>query len=283
MLFHFLDELRTCHSTGDAKNDEPLSPRRAHLGLLVDFIEKTYSSTTKQVAALLKHHEITYDLLWSLFKPNMIMYTTCVGTKKPRCVKYNFGEEKKLSNGMIYYSMQCCYLDFDGKTFGEVSTELPIFKFRGTRRIETLPTFPLQFHPDKCKLTADLIQCGRTFISLMGAHHRRCRGDAFFMQEDDRPFQISIDSRIMVDAAFFRKMNPNYSRPCIIEPAKQDSLDSILFGGNDNSTNKTDKIISSGKEPTELEEHELIIYCPTVPGFSFGDKLWCNTFPLPLD
>jgi hypothetical protein len=119
--------------------------------LLVDFIEKTYSSTTKQVATLLKHHEITYDLLWSLFKPNMIMYTTCIGTKKPRCVKYDFGEEKKLSNGIIYYSMQCCYLDFDGKTFGEVSTELPIFKFRGTRRIETLPTFPLQFHPDKCK------------------------------------------------------------------------------------------------------------------------------------
>jgi hypothetical protein len=167
----------------------------------VDFIKKTYASTTRQVAALLKHHEITYDLLWSLFKPNMIMYATCAGTKKSRCVKYDFGEEKKLGNGTIYYSMQCRYLDFDGKTFGEVSTELHIFKFRGTRRIETLPTFPLQFHPDKCKLRANLIQCGRMFISLMGAHHRQCRGDAFFMLED-RPFQMSIDSRIMVDAAF---------------------------------------------------------------------------------
>jgi hypothetical protein len=78
-------------------------------------------------------------------------------------------------------------------------------------------------------------------------------------------------------------MNPNYSRPCIIEAAKQNSLDSILFGGDDSSTNKTNKITSSGKEPTELEEHELIICCPTIPGFSFGDKLWCNNFPLPLD
>jgi hypothetical protein len=89
----------------------------------------------------------------------------------------------------------------------------------------------------------------------------------------------------MVDAVFFRKMNPNYSRPRIIESAKQDSsnITYIRLGGEDNSTNKTDKITSSGKEPTELEEHELIICCPTVPGFSFSDKLWCNTLPLPLD
>jgi hypothetical protein len=105
------------------------------------------------------------------------------------------------------------------------------------------------------------------------------------MQEDNRPFQISIDSRIMVDAAFFHKINPNYSRPRIIQPAKQDSSNNIyiLFGGEDNSTNKTDKITSGEKEPTELEEHELIICYPTVPGFSFGDKLWYNTFPLPLN
>ena len=215
----------------------------------------------------------------------MTLYTTCVDIKKPRCVKYNFDEEKKLSSGIIYYSMHCCYLDFDGKMFGEVSTELLIFKFRKTRRIKTLPTFPLQFHPDKCKLTADLIQCDQTFISLMKAHHCQCRNDAFFMQKNNRLFQIFIDSRIMIDAAFFHKMNLNYSQPCIIEPAKQNSLNDtyILFRGDDNSTNKRDKITSSKKEPTELEEHELIICCPTVPGFSFGDKLWCNTFPLPLE
>jgi hypothetical protein len=87
----------------------------------------------------------------------------------------------------------------------------------------------------------------------------------------------------MVNAAFFHKINPNYSRPRIIEPAKQDSLNNILLKGDDNSINKIDKITSSGKEPTELEEHKLIICCPIIPGFSFGNKLWRNTFPLSLD
>jgi hypothetical protein len=162
-----------CYSAGDAKSDNSTFYRQAYFSLLLNFIEKAYLFTTKQIAALLKYYEIIYNLLWNLFKFNMIIYTTCISTKKPRCVKYNFGEEKKLSSGKIYYSIQCRYLDFDGKMFGEVSTELAIFKFRETRRIETLPTFPLQFHPNKCKLTADLIQCGRIFISLIEVYYRQ--------------------------------------------------------------------------------------------------------------
>jgi hypothetical protein len=283
MLFHFLNELQAYRMRikRAVQKDDTAS---RHLELLVQFIEKTYTSTTQLLKALLKHHEITYNLLWALFKPNTILYTTCPGTKKPRCVKYDFGEEKKLSNGIIYYSIQCRYLDFDGKTFGEVSTELPVLKFRGTQRIDSLLCFPLQFHPNKYSTTAILVECGRRFVSLMGAHHRHCRGDAFFMQ-DDRPFQVSIDCRIMVDAAFFHKINPNYSRPRIIEPVKQESTDiGYLFGGgNDPPTTKPDNVTSNGKEPTELNENELIICCSTIKGFSFGDKLWCNISPFLSD
>jgi hypothetical protein len=68
----------------------------------------------------------------------------------------------------------------------------------------------------------------------------------------------------MVNAAFFRKINLNYSRPRIIELAKQDLLNNIY---------KTDKITSSKKKLTKLKEYKLIIYYPTIPGFSFSDKL----------
>jgi hypothetical protein len=71
----------------------------------VDFIEEASVSTTKQLEALLKYDKITYDLLWALFKPKMILYITCPGTQKSRCIKYDFGEEKKLSNGIILYAM----------------------------------------------------------------------------------------------------------------------------------------------------------------------------------
>jgi hypothetical protein len=93
------------------------------------------------------------------------------------------------------------------------------------------------------------------------------------MREDGHLFQISIDSRIIIDAAFFHKINLNYSRSCIIESAKQNSLNNIFFENDDSFTNKTDKIINNGKKSTKLEEYKLIICCPTIPGFSFGDKL----------
>jgi hypothetical protein len=45
----------------------------------------------------------------------------------------------------VSYTTACrSILDIDGIAFGEVFGKLAIFKFRGTRRIEALPTFPLQ-------------------------------------------------------------------------------------------------------------------------------------------
>jgi hypothetical protein len=69
-------------------------------------------------------------------------------------------------------------------------------------------------NPRRCAVEAELVEYGRRFIALMGSHHCYCKGDGFLMTKDG-PYKVTIDSRIMVDAAFFRKINPNYSRPKI--------------------------------------------------------------------
>ncbi|OCK95318.1 uncharacterized protein K441DRAFT_556596, partial [Cenococcum geophilum 1.58] len=50
-----------------------------HLGLLINYINDTYKLTTKRLLSLLKRGEITYNLLWALFKPNSDIYSICVG------------------------------------------------------------------------------------------------------------------------------------------------------------------------------------------------------------
>jgi hypothetical protein len=62
--------------------------------------------------------------------------------------------------------MDCHYFDFDGIAFGKTSIELVIPKFRGTQRINTLPAFPLKYHPDEEQTKSDLVKCGRKFVSL---------------------------------------------------------------------------------------------------------------------
>src|ERR1700731_4466981 len=87
-----------------------------YLDLLIDYIKQAYESTTQRLVPLLENGEITYDLLWALFKPNSVAYATCSGTKKPRCIKYDFGEEKTV-NSVEYFHIEGRYLDFDGEVF----------------------------------------------------------------------------------------------------------------------------------------------------------------------
>ena len=280
LLYNYLDELESYQSNENpAIIDHSISIK--HLDLLLDFIKTTYQSTTHRLLSLLENDEITYDLLWALFKPNSMVYSTCFGTGKPRCVRYDDGEESETGNGLKYYKMACRYLDCDGQVFGEAAIDLAILKFRGKRRINTLKTFPPQYHRDERGMKADLIECGRRFVSMLGAHHRHCRGTAFYMK-DGEPVKVPVDSRVMLDAAFFRKMNPNYNRPQPNELAKKKTDNGGRFQLFSESSNERSlhQIKGNGVDPTQIEENDLLICCPTMPGFGLGDKLWCMTLSL---
>ena len=227
-----------------------------------------YDDTTKRLLSLLRNGEITYDLLWALFQPNDITYTRCFGTQKPRCFKFNFGAEKTTRGGTKYWNIEGRYLDFDGEEFGEVEIELHIAKFQGAKKINLLDAFPLQYHPDSDEIRTELLECGRKFVSLKGTHHRHCRGIAFVM-EDGAPVKVFIDSRIMIDAKFFKKMNPNYSRPTVIE-----CFDVWGFADDPAFVKIVPPATSDSIKRTYLSHDDLLICCPTVPGFSLEDKLW---------
>jgi hypothetical protein len=110
--------------------------------------------------------------------------------------------------------MGCRYLDFNGKVFGEASTALGIEKFHGTKRINSLGVFPLQYHQSEKDTKAYLEKCGRKFLSLMNVHHCQYQGMAFYMKRK-RPVKVFVNSKIMVYAGYFREANPNYTRPSI--------------------------------------------------------------------
>jgi hypothetical protein len=257
--------------------------------LLIDHIKSAYIDTNQSLLSLLSTGHITYDLLWALFKSNVLVYTTCSGTHKPRCVKYNFGEEKTTNTGTKYWSIDCRFLDFDGEDLGSAAIELKISKFRGVKRINTLEAFPLQYHTDTEGVRAELLRCGREFMRLRGTHHRQCNGKAFY-KRDGELVEVHIDGRIMVDAAFFRKTNPNYFRSTALDfgdatdlfkyavPLYDISVDNASESSFGEASNVTSfELVGEtplNQEQAEIADENLIICCPTVPGFSFKDKLW---------
>ncbi|KAI0752423.1 P-loop containing nucleoside triphosphate hydrolase protein [Daedaleopsis nitida] len=75
--------------------DQDTAVRRthAHLAHLLGYLRETYGSTLDNLASLLKHDEITFDLLWSLFVPGKtILYVLCPITSEPRCVRLVLSE-----------------------------------------------------------------------------------------------------------------------------------------------------------------------------------------------
>ena len=210
-----------------------------------------------------------------------MVYTTYYGTRKPSCVSHRFGEERTVDDGTEYFHLECYCLDFDGNTSGEATVELGISKFRETKRIDSLGVFPLEYHPNRIEIQTHLVECGRKFVSLMGVHHRQYWGDAFYIHKG-MPIGVPVNGRIVIDAIFFHEANPNYVRPRISESAKNESSDfaKIFFSSDGDSDNRSDQIKENGKGPAEMKEDDLILCSPTVPGFSYGNKLWGQSCPL---
>ena len=239
---------------------------------MLNFIRTAYAATIERLGPLLEKHQITYDLLWTLFKPNTLTYAKCFGTGQPRCVKYEFGEEKTANGGIKYFHVKARYLDFDGKVFGETSSEHAIEKFRGAKQITALEVFPLKYHPSERQIRAHLTECGQKFLSMMDVHLCEYKGKGFYIDKD-RVVEIPIESRVVVDAAYFREENPNYARPSIKNSDKGSPPGWHVIDFDD-AEEVSAPAKNNGMDPSEVRGDDLLICSATVPGFSLGDRRW---------
>lgn len=274
LIYYYLSDLEECRQNPGAALDRSTLE---HLDLLLDFIRTAYASTTERLGPLLEKRQITYKLLWTLFKPNTLAYTKCFGTGQPQCVKYEFGERKKTKDGVEYFHVKARYLDFDGKVLGETSSEHAIEKFRGAKAITALELFPLKYHPGEEYMRTQLSEHGRKFLSMMDIHLREYEGKAFYI-EKGRVVEIFIKSRVVVDAAYFQEENPNYTRPAIKEsnrgPPPPSSWTFIGLDDGDETGKELSQVKDNGMDPSEVEGDDLLVCSLTVPGFSLGTSRW---------
>jgi hypothetical protein len=262
-----LEEYQTIHSTHSSIQ---------HLKLLTQYLTDHYDATLKRFNALLQEGKISFDLLWILFQPNTLVYTTCPGSDQPRCLKFDLGQMEQSSQGECFFKLDCRYLDYDGKVFGEVESSLAITEFRGVKKINTLNVFPLQYHEQPEKLKDALTGRGRKFISLIGIHHCNYKGIAFVRQKGKYD-KVYVESRVMIDTGEFRQVNPNYSSSRISSRAdlfEEPFLHDCILGWDSLSSNDSKAVKTNGIAPNETEEEDLLLCSPTVLGFSFSNKLW---------
>ena len=156
------------HAKSDAKGI-------LHLDKLIEFLKDHYAATSETLKALLKHREITFQLLPVFFRPQSLVFMIPSSSEQPECFMFDSGEVKSF-HGEKTFEMHCHNLVYDGKSFANTTTAIRILEFRNVRKIIALTVYPLNYHATKEKIVKKLIQRGRKYIDLIKVHYRSYKG-----------------------------------------------------------------------------------------------------------
>ncbi|KAF2467325.1 uncharacterized protein BDR25DRAFT_345066 [Lindgomyces ingoldianus] len=219
MLFLYLEELKTYYrktlkaqlkKEKKKKIKKRLSQQISHCKILAAYLDEDYEDTKKSLYPMLKAGNITFDLLWALFKPNTIAFTPTYGsTEDPRCFKVDYANKERHPLRGEWYSIEGRYLEYDGKVFGLGDLEVHVEAFKGPRKITSLATYPLQYHKDPEGVKKQLVERGKKFVGLQGMNYRFHKGLAY-QKKKKAVAKVNINGRVMVDPAIFRRVCPNY-------------------------------------------------------------------------
>lgn len=241
MLFLYLEETRTymkelkrqARTEKKKKARKAASNKAAHLKILVKYLDTDYADTKKTLYPLLEANTITFDLLWALFKPNTIAYTPTYGNAdEPRAFKIEYAIKESSFMKGHWYSVEGRYLEYDGKDFGFGTMSAEVEAFKGARKITSLACYPLQYHRDAEGLRTRLVERGKRFVALRGMNYRFHKGMAFYKKKRLSVGKVNIESRVMIDPAIHRRINPNYPISTV-RPKDPDLIDPEDIGISD--------------------------------------------------
>ncbi|TPX21797.1 hypothetical protein DIZ76_015760 [Coccidioides immitis] len=267
VLFQFLPELEDSY-----KNLDPQLVAHEHLHLLLEFLNKHFAPLKDQLFPLVDHQEITFELLWALFKPNKLIFMVDPNSEQPQCFVYNSGKVINISQG-ICFEIECRSLDYDRRAFSEMTSILQIPKFQSAKKISDLPVFPLEYHNSKSKIEPELVERGRKFVKFMDITY--CEYDSLAHFKTKKvPFKFQATGCMMVDPSAFKEKNPNYG----ISRVKEERTDDIFwFSNNRYEKEKDQKTVKPRNfNPRNMADREYILCSPTVLGFSLSKRTWAE-------
>ncbi|KAL7795153.1 P-loop containing nucleoside triphosphate hydrolase protein [Trichoderma ceciliae] len=192
-----------------------LSAKREYLRVLISYLEYNFVHIEKDLKMMLDNGVITFDLLWTLWKPSTLIYSpTYLHHHVPAISMVTFSERRKrILPESDEYSVEVKVVDFDGKSLAYKTLRRELRYFTGAVKINSLPFYPLRYHKDEAQICSLLIERGAKFVSLQGVHHKLFTGMAFSLSCDRNPTTAKVNveqTRIMIDPVAFRKVNPNY-------------------------------------------------------------------------
>ncbi|KAK3338921.1 P-loop containing nucleoside triphosphate hydrolase protein [Neurospora tetraspora] len=257
MLIHHWDDLDV-HRRQTSDYDV-----RSHLNLLFDFMESELGPDYQRLQAMWQKGHITYETLWSVFKPGSLLITFENGHPwLLRCLRTGYEVYNSIGPVCHIYGQ---YTDFDGKTFGNATQEFQIrqkVSLNGLHPgpINQLPIFPLAYWTkDETKiddLKRRLQIRGEAFKEIDGVALRYYHGTAKYLKEPPMSYyHPSLEGESGLWIGF-------------TESARV-VLDRVLFD---------EEIFSERKTVAANPGADLTLCPPYTKGFSPAKKTFCRYY-----
>lgn len=122
--------------------------------LLRDFVELTVLN------------EITFDIIWALFRPNTLVLNRHELTDEYRILlarRAGYGQHEDRTR---YLKVVCDIIHDDGELFGYTRVVLAVNEFRGVKKITDLDVYPLEYCPVKDDLYKSSTELGKKFAKM---------------------------------------------------------------------------------------------------------------------
>ncbi|KAL7626543.1 hypothetical protein AAE478_003315 [Parahypoxylon ruwenzoriense] len=164
-----------------------------HGRLLRKILKSELRETISLSNDLNQNNVITYDYLWSIFKPGIDVYTFEDGYDRI----YRLLRTQYVSGlGAQYFQLTVNEVECDGNVFGFSTKSIPIYSFLGTKQVQDLDAFPASRHPRLEEVEGALRKRGEMFrdIHLKPYYYGAYKGTVI-----DGKHRRNVDGRIVVD------------------------------------------------------------------------------------
>ncbi|KAF5640605.1 TOB3 (member of AAA-ATPase family) [Fusarium sp. NRRL 52700] len=250
-FFYRWDEFNQADPRNDS-NDS--SEACSHYKLLADIIHAEIKPRIEQASDLLNNGVISFDYVWTLFEPDVEVYTKIEG--RDRLFKLSSGNYSKTPDGTVAYVLNVRFIDTDGDTLGYTETSLTLLPFENVIPILDLDVIPARLCPDLDQIRERLVQRGRLFESLQGINHKTYSGIYSLSNTASGILKQRhvTNERIIIDCRTFLWFNRGTTGP--LHPLEASK--SFVFRGNGQSNDKAVDSIAHEPLPTKLHATSVL-------------------------
>lgn len=160
-FFHSWDKIE--NAAKEYSDDDPAP----YLKRLVEVLENEMEYSIKSRRDNVSHLVITFDLLWTIFKPGDIVFMDDADQARMyQLVSTSYDEER------TRFRLTCRYIDWDGTDFGYDYYYQSIQKFDGPQLIHRLIIYPKMYVENLDEVEKTMRDRGRRFCLLSGPDYK---------------------------------------------------------------------------------------------------------------